>query len=127
VTAIAAGWSYTCALRAKCWGLNDYGQLGDETTTNRHTPVAVSGLVSGVAAIVADRPPHADECDRRTATVHRPERDRQAAPEGNGDHRQGPLPGRHGDEEALGAEAERTRACPATEGGQKAQERCQGE
>src|SRR2546422_962154 len=37
---------------ARCWGLNDHGQLGDDTTTNRLTPVTVSGL-SGVEAIAA--------------------------------------------------------------------------
>lgn len=37
---------HACAItqswRAYCWGLNSYGQLGDGTTTNRSTPVAVA-------------------------------------------------------------------------------------
>jgi alpha-tubulin suppressor-like RCC1 family protein len=45
VTAIAAGFGHTVALtfdgKAFGWGDNYYGELGDGTTTNRTTPVAV--------------------------------------------------------------------------------------
>ena len=48
VVRVAADIFHTVALKADgtvmAWGLNDYGQLGDGTTTQRLSPVAVSGL-----------------------------------------------------------------------------------
>ena len=47
-TGIDANGGFTCAARqdgtARCWGANNNGQLGDGTTTERHSPVMVSGL-----------------------------------------------------------------------------------
>ncbi|MBI5238810.1 MAG: hypothetical protein HY887_10405, partial [Deltaproteobacteria bacterium] len=56
-TAIAGGWYHTIALKNDgtvwTWGWNYYGQLGDGTTTDRLTPVQVSGLtnVTAIASV----------------------------------------------------------------------------
>jgi alpha-tubulin suppressor-like RCC1 family protein len=47
---VTAGMYHTCALfgngTAACWGRNNYGQLGDGSTNDRHTPVMVNGLAN---------------------------------------------------------------------------------
>src|SRR5205807_541556 len=52
--AIATGEFHTCALVAdgtvRCWGRDNFGQLGDGATTDQSsTPVRVSGLTNAVA------------------------------------------------------------------------------
>jgi alpha-tubulin suppressor-like RCC1 family protein len=58
-TRVDAYLRHTCAVsypekRTYCWGSNSYGQLGDGTTTERHTPVAVAGALSFREVSVGD-------------------------------------------------------------------------
>ena len=46
LTQISAGYQFTCALSSAgavyCWGIGDYGQLGNSSTTESNVPVAVT-------------------------------------------------------------------------------------
>ena len=57
VISVATGSDHTLALTVDgsvwAWGNNDYGQLGDDTTTARSRPVEISSLHSRVIAIAA--------------------------------------------------------------------------
>ena len=53
--AISSGNYHTCAIlddaSVSCWGSNDYGQLGDVTTTSRYTPAQTSSLGTNRGAV----------------------------------------------------------------------------
>jgi alpha-tubulin suppressor-like RCC1 family protein len=55
VVAVATGYGHTCALMkagdVRCWGNNQWGQLGDGTTDNKLTPTSVMDLDPDVVAI----------------------------------------------------------------------------
>lgn len=52
---VSATFYQACALTehgdVQCWGLNNYGQLGDGTNVNRSTPVEVQGLPDDITAV----------------------------------------------------------------------------
>jgi alpha-tubulin suppressor-like RCC1 family protein len=61
--AVGVGVYHSCALVAggsvRCWGGNDQGQLGNDSTTDSHVPVPVMGLSTGVLGLAVG--PH-DAC-----------------------------------------------------------------
>jgi len=62
VKSVAISSFSTCALlengSVRCWGQNDFGQIGDGTTTDRTVPTQVTGLTSGVK-FIGKGPSHA--------------------------------------------------------------------
>jgi len=59
VISISAGGSHTCAIvladnTIRCWGDNDYGQLGDGTIIRRNIPILVSGIKHASSVVAGD-------------------------------------------------------------------------
>jgi alpha-tubulin suppressor-like RCC1 family protein len=54
---LSTGWYHTCAVTSaggvRCWGDNQYGQLGRGSTTPSLTAVAVAGLSAGVVSVTS--------------------------------------------------------------------------
>jgi alpha-tubulin suppressor-like RCC1 family protein len=53
-TVVSSGYAHTCALiengaAPRCWGDNNFGQVGDGTFTQRSAPVAIGGVTEAVA------------------------------------------------------------------------------
>lgn len=57
IVMVAAGAGHTCVVLeaggVKCWGENEFGQLGTDTTQSQYSPTDVEGLTTGVRAITA--------------------------------------------------------------------------
>lgn len=55
VAQVAAGTNFSCARltdsSARCWGKGNYGQLGNNATSDQNTSVQVNGLTAGVSEI----------------------------------------------------------------------------
>ena len=56
---ISSSEHHSCALRenktVQCWGRNQVGQLGDNTTKKRLLPVTVTGISNAIAVSTGDR------------------------------------------------------------------------
>ncbi len=51
--ALALGGGHACTVigdKLSCWGLNDFGELGDRTTESRLTPLLVPGMAPAISA-----------------------------------------------------------------------------
>lgn len=59
LTSITTGFHHTCAIGVDhsvwCWGGNGDGQLGNNTTSDNHTPVKVTGIASASALALGGR------------------------------------------------------------------------